>query len=54
MTVLHTRRLRLEPFGEDRLGMRYRGMEVWYGKTLATHVLRREDWQCHAEPCDEA
>jgi RimJ/RimL family protein N-acetyltransferase len=29
----------------DRLGMRYRGLEHWYGTTLATHVLSREDWQ---------
>lgn len=28
----------------DRLGMRYRGMETWYGVSLATHVLSREDW----------
>ncbi|WP_298827107.1 GNAT family N-acetyltransferase [uncultured Piscinibacter sp.] len=29
----------------DRLGMRYRGLEPWYGTTLATHVLSREEWQ---------
>lgn len=34
----------------DRLGMCYRGMELWYGKTVATHVLRRDDWQGHAGP----
>jgi len=28
----------------DRLGMRYRGLEPWYGTTLATHVLDREEW----------
>jgi RimJ/RimL family protein N-acetyltransferase len=28
----------------DRLGMRYRGLEKWYGENLATHVLSREDW----------
>lgn len=28
----------------DRLGMRYRGAEPWYGTTLATHVLSREEW----------
>jgi RimJ/RimL family protein N-acetyltransferase len=28
----------------DRLGMRYRGLERWYGETLATHVLSRNDW----------
>jgi RimJ/RimL family protein N-acetyltransferase len=35
----------------DRLGMRYRGLETWYGTTLATHVLSLEDWQrCHPHP----
>lgn len=38
----------------DRLGMRYRGLEVWYGKTLATHVLGRQDWQRTAAPRDGA
>ncbi len=28
----------------DRLGMRYRGLEPWYGTTLATHVISRQDW----------
>jgi RimJ/RimL family protein N-acetyltransferase len=28
----------------DRLGMQYRGRETWYGESLATHALRREDW----------
>ena len=28
----------------DRLGMRYRGMETWYGQSLATHVLGRDEW----------
>jgi RimJ/RimL family protein N-acetyltransferase len=27
----------------DRLGMRYRGMETWYGESLATHALHRGD-----------
>lgn len=27
-----------------RLGMRYRGLEHWYGTTLATHVLSRTEW----------
>ena len=27
----------------DRLGMRYRGLETWYGKSLATH-LRQACW----------
>jgi RimJ/RimL family protein N-acetyltransferase len=29
----------------DRLGMRFRALEPWYGKTLATHVLTRAEWQ---------
>ncbi len=29
----------------DRLGMRYRGIESWYGTNLATHALSREDCQ---------
>ena len=28
----------------DRLGMRYRGLERWYGTTLATHVVGRNEW----------
>ena len=28
----------------DRLGMRYRGLEPWYGITVATHVLGRAQW----------
>lgn len=28
----------------DRLGMRLRGLEHWYGRPLATHVLSRADW----------
>lgn len=28
----------------DRLGMRYRGLERWYGIDLATHVLTRAQW----------
>ena len=28
----------------DGLGMRYRGLETWYGEPLPTHVLSREDW----------
>jgi hypothetical protein len=27
-----------------RLGMRYRGLEVWYGERVAAHVLDRERW----------
>ncbi len=29
----------------DRLGMGYRGLETWYGKSLATHSLTRAEWQ---------
>lgn len=28
----------------DRLGMQFRGLELWYGKTLATHVLAKDQW----------
>ena len=28
----------------DRLGMRYRGVEPWYGTRLAIHALGRRDW----------
>ena len=26
----------------DKLGMHYRGMESWYGRTLATHAMHRQ------------
>jgi RimJ/RimL family protein N-acetyltransferase len=29
----------------DGLGMQFRGLEPWYGRTLATHVLSRAAWQ---------
>jgi RimJ/RimL family protein N-acetyltransferase len=29
----------------DRLGMRQRGLEPWYGTTVATHVISRSEWQ---------
>ena len=29
----------------DRLGMRFRGLEGWYGATLAVHVIGRSEWQ---------
>ncbi len=32
----------------DKLGMRYRGLESWYGTMLATHVLSREEWLSNA------
>lgn len=28
----------------DRLGMHYRGLEIWYGEPLATHAIARADW----------
>lgn len=28
----------------DRLGMRFRALEPWYGKTLATHSLGKAEW----------
>ena len=31
----------------DRLRMRSRGMETWYGIPLATHVVNREEWLKH-------
>lgn len=38
----------------DRLAMRYRGLEPWYGKSLATHVLSRDDWHRTTAPVDAA
>lgn len=29
----------------DRLGMRQRGLEPWYGTTVVTHVISRSEWQ---------
>lgn len=29
----------------DRLGMRQRGIEPWYGTTVVTHVITRGEWQ---------
>ncbi len=28
----------------DRLRMRFRGIEIWYGEPGPTYVLSREDW----------
>jgi RimJ/RimL family protein N-acetyltransferase len=36
----------------DRLGMRLRGLERWYGTSVATHVFSREDWQ-HGQALSE-
>ena len=30
----------------DRLGMSFRGLEPWYGTTVAVHVISRSEWQC--------
>lgn len=38
----------------DRLGMRYRGLESWYGAELATHVLSRAEWLHARAPLNEA
>jgi RimJ/RimL family protein N-acetyltransferase len=32
----------------DRLGMSYRGLEPWYGTSVATHVISHETW-LHAQ-----
>jgi len=29
----------------ERLGMHYRGLEIWYGELAATHVLTSARWQ---------
>jgi len=36
----------------DRLGMRFRGVESWYGMSLATHVLSREQWLQRHSPSE--
>lgn len=39
----------------NRLHMRYRGIETWYGHDASTHVVSREEWlQHHALPSREA
>ena len=38
----------------DRLGMRFRGHERWYGQSLATHVLGYAEWQGHQRQQGEA
>lgn len=38
----------------DRLGMRFRGLEQWYGKPLATHVLDKKQWQGRQPSAGEA
>lgn len=34
----------------DRLGMRFRGLEPWYGRSLATHSLTKAEWQRTVAP----
>jgi len=38
----------------DRLGMRFRGLEPWYGTTVATHVIARSEWQSKVIGTSEA
>lgn len=33
----------------DRLGMRYRGEETWYGGVHAVHEMTRAEWLAHGE-----
>lgn len=37
----------------DRLGMRQRGLEWWYGTTVATHVISRSVWERILSTADE-
>ena len=37
----------------DRLGMQYRGIEQWYGTSVATHLISRAKWlQTHSVPSE--
>lgn len=38
----------------DRLGMRFRGLESWYGLSVATHVITREDWRSAQQVASDA
>jgi RimJ/RimL family protein N-acetyltransferase len=38
----------------DRLGMRQRGLEAWYGRTVATHVITRGEWLRRESDAGEA
>ena len=38
----------------DRLGMRQRGLEPWYGTTVVVHVISRAEWQRIASAAGEA
>jgi ribosomal-protein-alanine N-acetyltransferase len=38
----------------DRLGMRFRALEPWYGESLATHSLTKGEWQSRQAPHGEA
>lgn len=55
MTVLKTRRLRLSPSGNrassqvmERLGMHYKGAELWYDMTTSVYEITRAQWFEHA------
>ena len=38
----------------DRLGMHFRALETWYGRSLATHSLTRTEWQSQQSKHGEA
>lgn len=38
----------------DRLGMHPRGLEPWYGTTVATHVITRAEWRHRLHAAGEA
>jgi RimJ/RimL family protein N-acetyltransferase len=38
----------------DRLGMHFRGLEPWYGTTVATHFIARSEWQSNLTGASEA
>jgi RimJ/RimL family protein N-acetyltransferase len=38
----------------DRLGMRFRGYEPWYGTTVAAHVIARAEWESNRAGASEA
>ena len=38
----------------ERLGMRFRSLEPWYGKSVATHVITREEWLARSATHGEA
>lgn len=38
----------------DRLGMRFRGLEPWYGTTVSTYALSRAEWERRAADTGKA